>query len=67
MSIVYARLRKNEDGTITVSYSSPQGKESMVAAFAMFATGRIPNVQNLGLEVMEFYVSYDSICWLSLR
>ncbi|GMH33273.1 hypothetical protein BSKO_01107 [Bryopsis sp. KO-2023] len=43
-------LVENEDGTYTYHYTSPAGDGSINASFVMFATGRKPNSENLGLE-----------------
>lgn len=46
------RVDKNEDGTMTLTYSKTDGSsETIIANHIMFATGRKPYFKGLGLEV----------------
>ena len=52
-SAAMCRIEKNEDGTLTVHYKGKDGQEhSLVTGIVMFGTGRKPNTNKLGIEVL---------------
>lgn len=43
-------IKKNDDGTLEMTYSSPDGETTGTFDQILMATGRSPNTANLGLE-----------------
>lgn len=45
-------VKKNEDGTLEMTYSTPDGEATGTFDQILMATGRKPNTANLGLETV---------------